>query len=74
MSYKCLLDSTTKVVVNVIALEDGAVWTPPVGTELALQHDGEIGHIWNGSQFEAPPPVLENAVIQPSTDSEQKIG
>ncbi len=54
MTHKCLLDSATKVVVNVIELEDGAVWTAPEGTELAPQHDGGIGDTWDGTQFVKP--------------------
>lgn len=60
MAHKCLLDSATKVVVNVIELEDGVMWTPPAGTELAPQHDGGIGDTWDGTQFVKPvvePPV-----------------
>jgi hypothetical protein len=54
MSYKCILDSATKVVVNVIVLDDGVVWTPLEGQELAPQHDGNIGDTWDGSKFVAP--------------------
>lgn len=62
MAHKCLLDSATKVVVNVIELADGAVWTPPAGMELAPQHDGGIGDTWDGTQFVKPPePVDETA-------------
>ena len=62
MAHKCLLDSATKLVVNVIELEDGAVWTAPEGTELAPQHDGGIGDTWDGTQFVKPPePVDETA-------------
>lgn len=57
MAHKCLLDSATKVVVNVIELEDGAVWTAPEGTELAPQHDGNMLDTWDGTQF--IPPVYE---------------
>ena len=60
MSYKCILDSATKVVVNVILLEDGADWVPPLGQELAPQHDGSIGDTWDGSKFVAP-------VVEPSS-------
>jgi len=72
MSYKCLLDSATKVVVNVILLEDGAEWSPPAGQELAPQHDGNIGDTWDGIKFVAPPPppeefpVVEGAGSQPN--------
>lgn len=55
MSYKCVLDSATKVVANVILLEDGVEWTPPEGQELAPQHDGNIGDTWDGSSFVSPP-------------------
>ena len=51
MNYKCLLNSATKVVVNVILLEDGAEWAPPEGQELAPQHDGNIGDVWDGTKF-----------------------
>lgn len=62
MAHKCLLDSATKVVVNVIELADDAVWTPPAGMELAPQHDGGIGDTWDGTQFVKPPePVDETA-------------
>ena len=62
MAHKCLLDSATKVVVNVIELEEGAVWMPPTGTELAPQHDGAIGDTWDGAQFVKP--VIELPVIE----------
>jgi len=67
MTHKCLLDSTTKVVINVIALEDGAVWTPPAGMELAPQHDGAIGDTWDGTQFVKPPET------EPADDTAQPI-
>lgn len=73
MSHKCLLDSSTKVVINVIALEDGAVWTPPEGTELAPQHDGDIGDTWDGAQFVPPPPVVEEVLDQPTTEGLQSL-
>jgi hypothetical protein len=69
MAYKCLLDSATKVVVNTIELEDGAVWTLPAGTELAPQHDGGIGDTWDGAQFVKPPePVDETAPPSPTKE------
>lgn len=54
MSYKCILDSATKVVVNVILLEDGVEWSLPDGHEFAPQHDGNMGETWDGSKFVAP--------------------
>jgi len=51
---KCIIDSVTKVVVNVIELEEGAVWNPPAGTELAPQHDGNMFDTWDGTKFVAP--------------------
>lgn len=69
MPHKCLLDSATKIVVNVIELEDSADWTPPRGTELAPQHDGEIGDTWDGAKFVRP--VIEALVEQlNSTDGQ----
>lgn len=72
MAHKCLLDSATKVVVNVIELADDAVWTPPAGMELAPQHDGGIGDTWDGTQFVKPPePVDETA--QPLSTGTQEL-
>lgn len=74
MTQKCLLDSTTKVVVNVIVLEDGAQWTPPDGTELAPQNDGTMGDTWDGTQFVRP--IIEDPtepVVQPSTTGTQVL-
>lgn len=72
MATKCLLDSSTKVVVNIIVLEDGAVWTPPSGTELAPQHDGGIGDTWDGTQFVKPPEPVEE-VVQPTSTGTQEL-
>lgn len=72
MAHKCLLDSTSKVVVNVIELEDGAVWTPPAGMELAPQHDGGIGDTWDGTQF-VKPPVPVDETVQPLTTGTQVL-
>ena len=70
MAYKCLLDNATKVVVNVIELEDGAVWTPPAGMELAPQHDGGIGDTWDGTQFVKPPEPVDETVQPLSTGTQ----
>jgi len=59
MSYKCVLDSISKVVVNIIMLEDGAEWTPPEGQELAPQHNANIGDTWDGEKFIPPIHVQE---------------
>lgn len=64
MTKKCVIDSATKVVVNIIELEDGVLWSPPEGNELAPQHDGNIGDTWNGTQFVSP-------VEEPSNESNQ---
>ena len=73
MSYKCLLDSATQVVVNVILLEDGVEWTPPDGQELAPQHDGNIGDTWDGTQFVPPPPLVEEVVPLDSAGSQPNV-
>jgi hypothetical protein len=70
MAYKCLLDSATKVVINAVELEDGAVWTPPAGTELAPQHDGGIGDTWDGVQFVKPPEPVDETVQPLSTGTQ----
>jgi hypothetical protein len=74
MTHKCLLDSATKVVVNVIALEDDAIWTSPAGMELAPQHDGAIGDTWDGTQFVSPVVTDPDApVVQPTTTGTQVL-
>lgn len=62
MSYKCVINSTTKIVENVIVLAGNATWTPPQGYEFAPKHDGNIGDLWDGTNFVAPvviDPTLE---------------
>jgi len=51
---KCILDSTTKIVVNVIEIDDGVEWNLSEGTEFAPQHDGNMFDTWDGTQFVAP--------------------
>lgn len=63
MTKKCVIDSLTKVVVNIIELEDGVLWSPPEGNELAPQHDGNIGDTWNGTQFVSP---VEEPINEPN--------
>lgn len=63
MTKKCVIDSSTKVVVNIIELEDGVLWSPPEGNELAPQHDGNIGDTWNGTQFVSP---VEEPINEPN--------
>jgi hypothetical protein len=70
MTHKCLLDSATKLVVNVIELEDGAVWSFPEGTELAPQHDGAIGDTWDGTQFVKPPEPVDETEQPLSTGTQ----
>lgn len=69
MTHKCILDSATKVVVNVILLEDGVEWSLPDGHEFAPQHDGNMGDTWDGSKFVAPVevPVVREELQAPGT-------
>lgn len=48
-----LLDASG-VVVNIIELADGAVWTPPAGLTLGAP-GGEIGDTWTGTAYARPP-------------------
>lgn len=62
----CLLDSTTKEVINVVSLERPEDHNPTPGVEVAPQHDGDIGWIWNGSGWTDPnytEPSLEELII-----------
>jgi hypothetical protein len=54
----CILNSTTKVVENIIVLTQDEMdnFVPyKGGIELAPQHDGQIGWTWNGSGWDVPP-------------------
>lgn len=39
----CILDSTTKICVNAVMLNDPSEWIPVSGQEVANNHDGGIG-------------------------------
>jgi hypothetical protein len=41
----CILDSTTKICVNAVMLNDPSEWVPVAGQEVANNHDGGIGWI-----------------------------
>lgn len=50
----CLLDSVTKKVINIVSLDSPDDHNPTPGVEVAPQHDGDIGWIWNGSGWTDP--------------------
>ena len=51
----CILNSTTKVVENKIVIDSIDSFVPyDEGIEIAPQHDGEIGWIWNGTGWDIP--------------------
>lgn len=50
----CLLNSITKEVINVVSLDSPDDHNPTPGVEVAPQHDGNIGWIWNGSGWTDP--------------------
>lgn len=50
----CLLNSITKEVVNVVSLDTPEDHNPTPGIEVAPQHDGDIGWIWNGNGWYNP--------------------
>ena len=53
----CILNSTTKKVVNVVTVADiNNVPSFCIGTgeELATNHTGNIGETWNGSSYDIP--------------------
>lgn len=50
----CLLNSVTKEVINIVSLNSIGEHNPTPGVEVAPQHDGDIGWIWNGSGWTDP--------------------
>jgi len=55
MARNALIETATGLVVNVIELEPGANWTPPVGQEVVDALDATEGSVWDGSSFSQPP-------------------
>lgn len=54
---KSVARQATGLIINVIQIEDGAIWSPPKGC--ILMDGGEIGDTWDGTHFIKPiPPVL----------------
>ena len=62
----CLLNSITKEVINVVSLNSPAEHNPIPGVEIAPQHDGNIGWIWNGSGWTDPsdPGITEEQLTE----------
>ncbi len=63
MLYKCVINSNTKIVENVIVIANGVEWSPPPGFEFAPKHDGNIGDQWDGTKFVAPVVVDETLEV-----------
>lgn len=52
---KALIKQPSGLVVNVIEIEDGATWQPPVGhTLIDAATTGSPGDTWDGAQFISP--------------------
>jgi len=51
MATKCIINSATKIVENVIVIEDGVEWSAPHGFEIAPNNTGNIGDTWDGEKF-----------------------
>ena len=48
-----IIETATRIVINVAYLEDGADWRPQEGTELGPE-GGTIGDTWDGTQYIKP--------------------
>ena len=73
-----VIDDGTKVVVNVIELEDGADWSPPTGCSLVTSETGEPGGTYKNRAFtQAPKRVNTRAAAQQAyaaaTTDEERI-
>ena len=68
MTHKCVVSVETNLVVNVIVLEDSAVWTPPQNTFVLSRGDGKIGDTWDGEKFISP--LTEEQIALNTTQGE----
>lgn len=66
MAIKSILNSNN-VVVNIIVLDEGAIWTPPDGYIIGVD-GGPMGWIWDGIEYINPdPPILPNPEPEANT-------
>lgn len=54
---------------NIIQLDNGAAWTPPIGTELVQSDAANIDDVWDGARFTTP-----TAALTPGQVLAAKIG
>lgn len=73
MARKALIETATGKVVNIIALEDGADWQPPMGHHVQDARDAGPGDTWDGAKFipqpELPVPLDPNVGIRKAIES-----
>ena len=61
---KALTRDFDGLVVNVIEIEDGANWTPPVGHYLRDAGNASPGDTWDGTKYVPKPPGPEQVVAE----------
>jgi hypothetical protein len=55
VSKQAVIDNVSKVVVNVIELEEGAAWTPPAGCTVVQNDAAGRGGTYVDSRYVPPP-------------------
>jgi hypothetical protein len=64
MNY-ALVNTANNIVENVIALEEGAEWSPPSGCTIVLiVGTVSIGDTWDGTQFIRQPPPVGDSISE----------
>lgn len=64
MARKALIETATGKVLNVIELEDGANWQPPMGHYVREAGNANPGDTWDGTKFIPRPPSPEEIANQ----------
>ena len=73
MARMALIRTVSGLVENVIELEPGAAWSPPIGCHVGPSDEAGPGYTWNGSRFIKPPKTPADARAASRLALEQRL-